>query len=172
MSKSVLFSFVMGLLSLSQIKAQNIENLQIKFENGLIAVHYDLMGGEPNEVYEFYLYGSHDNYKNPLLEVSGDFGSGILLGRDRVIYWDARKEFGNFKGDINLKVDGGKYVPLIEFQNFDSQLKVKRKKTYSLSWLNNSDEEKLNFELIKDGKPYLNKFTVPNTGTYNWFISP
>ena len=171
MRKIVLFPFIIAVLSPIFTEAQIIENIQVKFENGLIAVHYDLMGGEPNELYEFYLYGSHDNYTVPLIEVSGDIGSGVVVGRDKIIYWDARKEFGNFKGDVNLRVIGGKYVPLVEFQNFESQLKVKRGKSYNLQWLNNTDSEKIYFELLRDGQPYLNRVLIPNTGNYNWFIA-
>ena len=151
---------------------QELQNVRVKFENGLIAVHYDIISSDIDQLFEFYLYGSHDNYSSPLLEVSGDVGQKLKPGIDKTIFWDARKEFGNFKGDVNLKIKGGYYTPLITIDDFTSDQKIKKSKPINITWKPGIKLAELNMELLRNGQPVGKASAFSNTGNYTWVVPP
>ncbi len=150
--------------------AQTLSNVTVKFESGLIAVHYDIESPDPSQLFEFYLYGSHDNYSSPLMEVTGDVGQKVSSGRQKVIYWDARKEFGNFKGDVNLKIKGDFYTPLVAYNDFINDQKIKKSKTMNITWEPVAEFEELTFEIVKNGSPITRKISIRNSGKYTWTV--
>ncbi len=150
--------------------AQDIENVRVKFEDGNIAVYYDLSGSDPSELYDFFLYGSHDNFQSPLLEVSGDVGQKLSPGEDKKIHWNARKEFGNFKGDINLKIKGGIHTPLLTYNGFTVKQKFKKSKPINITWTSSSNTKELQFEVLNEQSVINYTQQIENTGNYTWII--
>ena len=75
--------------------AQKISNVRAEYdaENEKINVYYDLEGNL-NQRFDVTIYASSDNYKNPLVFVSGDVGSNIEQGQGKKIVWDYKEEIG------------------------------------------------------------------------------
>jgi hypothetical protein len=155
---------------LHAVRAQKAENISFAFENGLIVVRYDFVDGDPGQAYEFFLYSSHDNFSKPLQMVSGDVGQGITPGGAKTIFWDARAEMGNFKGNVKLKVLGDVYKPLVVFENAFTQHRIKRGKQAVIRWSSTFDkDEKLKLEIVRFNSS-LQEFDILNNGTFTWDI--
>ena len=164
-----LFLFCCCILSATAY-AQTIGNVQVKFEDGGIAVYYDVTNTDPSKQYDFFLYGSHDNFKNPLIEVSGDVGQKVTPGPGKKVRWDARKEFGNFKGDINLKIKGSIHTPLLTFDNFVENQKIKKSKPLNITWTSNSKSKNLTFEVLDPSGEKAFAKEIENSGQYTWVV--
>ena len=48
------------------VNSQELDSISTTFEGGQVVVRYDFVVGEEKEIYELYLYGSHDNFSEPL----------------------------------------------------------------------------------------------------------
>jgi hypothetical protein len=136
----------------------------------LIVVRYDFEQGDPDQRYEFYLYSSHNNYQSPLQKVTGDVGPGIRPGSGKIMYWDAKQELGNFKGNLNLKIKGDTYVPIVEFQNFASGQTPRKGKTMDIEWSTECEDiNEIQIEILC-GDDIVATCTAPNDGSYTWSI--
>ncbi len=164
-----LFLFCCCILSATTF-AQTIGNVQVKFEEGGIAVYYDVTDTDPSKQYDFFLYGSHDNFKNPLKEVSGDIGQKVTPGPGKKARWDARKEFGNFKGDINLKIKGSIHTPLLSFEGITENQKIKKLKPLNITWTSSSKSERLTFEILEPSGKKAFAREIENSGHYTWTV--
>lgn len=149
---------------------QELENISWTNEDGIMIVRYDFLRGDPELEYEFYLYSSHDNFQKPLQETTGDVGKGIKVGTGKAIYWNAQKELGVFKGELNLRIKGQVYEPIIVFKNINNQLKLKRGNQYSIEWDTNIKADKILFSIERNGIPIADPDIIDNTGTFTWFI--
>ena len=149
---------------------QELDSISMTFEGGKVVVRYDFLVGEENENYELYLYGSHDNFSEPLQFTTGDVGKNIQIGTGKIIYWDAKKELGNFKGDFSLKIKGSIYIPLVTFENIDQELKIKRGDDFEVRWNPNTKNEKVLIKIQRNGVPIAEPLIVENSGRYNWKV--
>ena len=86
-----------GLVISVEGRAQEIDTVLTKFESGKVVVNYTFAKGTPDENYELYLYGSHDNFTRPMQQTIGDIGKNIRPGGQKIIYWDANRGLGNFR---------------------------------------------------------------------------
>ncbi len=167
--KLSIFIFVV-LCSITVAKSQELDSVSMTFENGLVVVKYDFLLGEKGVDYELYLYGSHDNFTAPLQHTTGDVGKNIQIGANKIIYWDAQKELGIFKGDFSLKVKGNKYIPYVSFKNIDSNLKIIRGESFNLKWKTSTKSHKVLLKINRNGFPVSDPFLVDNSGAYNWEV--
>ncbi len=142
----------------------------MSFEDGSVVVRYDFLDGEEGVDYELYLFGSHDNFSEPLRHTSGDIGKKIRIGRGKVIYWDAKEELGNFKGDFSLKISGSKYIPFITYNNIHQDLKIKRGSTFDIRWDTSSKTERILIKIQRNGVPISEPVEIENTGTFRWSV--
>lgn len=163
------FIFLMT-LNISASFGQVLDSISTSLQDGIVVVRFDFLDGEPEVDYELYLYGSHDNFQKPLQETTGDVGKGIRTGVGKVIYWNAEKELGNFKGDFSLRIKGQKYFPIVEFKNISSQLKLKRGEQYNFQWKSNIKSDRLMMTIKRNGVPVTEPSLVENTGDFLWFI--
>lgn len=163
------FVFVV-LCSITFAKGQELDSVSMTFENGLVVVKYDFLLGEKGVDYELYLYGSHDNFTTPLQQTTGDVGKNIQIGTHKIIYWDAQKELGIFKGDFSLKVKGNKYIPFASFKNIDSNQKIIRGEDFNLKWETSTKSHKVLIKINRNGVPISDPFLVENSGSYNWEV--
>jgi len=157
-------------MNISCAFGQVLDSISTSQEDGIIVVRFDFLQGESDIDYELYLYGSHDNFQNPLQETTGDVGKGIRVGVGKVIYWNAEKELGNFKGDFSLKIKGQKYDPIVEFKNISNQLKLKRGEQYNFQWRSNIKSDRVMFTIKRNGVPVTESSLIENTGEFLWFI--
>ena len=149
---------------------QELDSVSMEFEGGKVVVHYDFLDGEVDELYELYLFGSHDNFSEPLQFTTGDVGKNIKIGSGKKIYWDAKRELGNFKGDFSLKIKGSIYLPLVTFQNIHSKLKLRRGDEFDIRWVPNTKDKSVLLKLQRNGVPIVEPFVIDNTGEYRWNI--
>jgi len=170
MSLKLNFFFLLFLTSITFVEGQELDSISMTFENGMVVVRYDFLNGEAGEDYELYLFGSHDNFSEPLQHTTGDVGKKIQLGSGKVIYWDAKKELGNFKGDFSLKIKGTKYIPLVTFQNIHQDLKIKRGESFDIRWDRSTKADQVLLQMRRYGVPIEDPITVDNTGIYSWHV--
>ncbi|MCG8307911.1 MAG: GPI anchored serine-threonine rich family protein [Cytophagales bacterium] len=149
---------------------QELDSVSMEFREGKIIVHYDFLDGEEDEIYELYLYGSHDNFSEPLQFTTGDVGKNIRIGAGKIIYWDAKTELGNFKGDFSLKIKGSTYVPLVSFENIHPRLKIKRGEVFEIKWDVNTKDDQVLLKMQRNGVPIVEPFLIENTGSYRWEV--
>jgi hypothetical protein len=145
--------------------AQNIANFSYKLVNNKIVVSYTL-GGSSSERYSVLLYNSIDNFKTPLELVTGDVGADITPGKEKTIIWDAKKELGEFKGGISLKLKT-QLIPFVTFSIAKGQ-KFKMDKAYLISWESNATNLKL--ELFQNNKKVSDIGLGSSGKSYNWEI--
>ena len=160
----ILLSFV------TLANGQELDSISMEFENGQVVVRYDFLDGEKDENYELYLFGSHDNFTQPLQYTTGDIGKNIRIGSGKTIYWDAKKELGNFKGDFSLKIKGSIYIPLVSFKNIDDDLKIKRGDLFEVKWTPNTKDQNVLLKIQRNGVPIAEPLIVENSGIFRWEV--
>jgi hypothetical protein len=128
------------------------------------------MPGEEGEDYELYLYGSHDNFTTPLQMTTGDVGKKIIPGKDKVIYWDAKSELGNFKGDFSLRVKGAVYIPFVKFTSIPYNFSIKRGQIFEVNWDPTDKTKEVLFKIQRYGVPINDALVVENKGKFVWEI--
>ena len=162
--------FVLTFFVITIAKTQELDSVSMTFENGLVVVRYDFLKGEDGENYELYLYGSHDNFVEPLQYTTGNVGKKIRLGPGKIIYWDAKKELGVFKGDFSLKIKGTKYVPFVSYENISIDLKIKRGETFIIKWIPSTKASNVLLKIQRYGVPISEPLIVENSGIFSWDI--
>lgn len=170
MKFKLLFLFFFALLSISWAIAQEMDSISVSRQDGLMVVRYDFIKGEEGVDYELYLYGSHDNFSAPLQYTTGDVGKKIKLGKGKVIYWDAKKELGNFKGDFTLKIKGTRYIPFVKFENINKDLTIKRGHTFDIRWETSEKTKSVLVKIQRYGVPIIDSKVVDNNGLFSWEI--
>ena len=162
--------FVLTFFVITIAKTQELDSVSMTFENGLVVVKYDFLQGEDSEDYELYLYGSHDNFAAPLQYTTGDVGKKIQLGPGKIIYWDAKKELGVFKGDFSLKIKGKKYIPFVSYENISTDLKIKRGETFNIKWIPSTKDANVLLKIQRNNVPISDPLIVENSGEFSWDI--
>lgn len=149
---------------------QEVDSISVTRTDDLFIVKYDFNKGEEGVDYELYLYGSHDNFSTPLKYTTGDVGKKIKIGAGKVIYWNAKKELGNFKGDFTLKIKGSNYIPFVTFKNINKDLSIKRGHTFDIRWETSEKTSTVLFKIQRYGVPILDAQVVNNNGHFSWEI--
>jgi hypothetical protein len=162
----LIFSFV----AIFGTHGQELDSVVITLENDMVVVRYDFLDGEPGHVYELYLFSSHDNFQKPLQLTTGDIGKGIQIGAGKIIYWNAKQELGNFKGDISLKIKGDIYTPMIRYLNVYDNMKLKQGSIFDLQWKSNDKSDKVLLKIQRHGVPVTDPLVVDNNGSFSWII--
>ena len=170
MKFKLLFLFFFALLSISWAIAQEVDSISVSRQDGLMVVRYDFIKGEDGVEYELYLFGSHDNFSAPLQYTTGDVGKKIKLGKSKIIYWDAKKELGNFKGDFTLKIRGTRYIPFVKFENINKDLAIKRGHTFDIRWETSEKTKSVLVKIQRYGVPIIDAKVVDNNGLFSWEI--
>src|SRR5258708_39249685 len=108
MSRQFQFFFVLIVfLSCSFSYAQSIQNVKASpLQDGKVTVTYDIIGGKANQKFIIELYGSHNNFSSPLIQVTGDVGKDIFGGPGKRIVWSASDELDDYKGEVNFRIKG------------------------------------------------------------------
>lgn len=152
-------------------KSQELDSVSMTFENGMVRVSYDFLQGEEGEDYELFLYGSHDNFVEPLQYTTGDVGKKIQIGPGKIIYWDAKKELGVFKGDFSLKIKGNKYIPFVSYNNINAELKIKRGEIFIIKWTPSTKASNVLLKILRNDVPISDPLVIENSGEFSWEVS-
>lgn len=157
----------MGLSAIAYGQTVTIKKVELAGEK--VIVHYDLEDSNPNNEYLLGLYTSKDNFTKAVTNVTGDIGMDIKPGGAKKIEWNIVKEFGGYKGKLQLEVRGKVYVPFVRLKNFDPTLSYRRGKTYPLEWKPGNNNP-INIELFNGGQRVTGEVNHPNNGSYELFI--
>lgn len=147
--------------------AQQFTVKRVELANQQVIVHYDLTDDVTGRSYTLNVYGSHDNYLNPLQKITGDAGLEVKPGLNKKIIWDPKAELGeNFSGSVALEVRGRLYIPFVRFTGFEEYRVLKRSKPYQLTWSGGTQQNILNFDLYKGEKKVATFANIANVGNY------
>lgn len=162
--KGNLLTLVFLALFLS-LQAQQFTVKRVELANERVIVHYDLTDDVTGRSYTLNVYGSHDNFLNPLQKITGDAGLEVKPGINRKFVWDARAELGeDFSGSVALEVRGRLYIPFVRFTGFEDYRVLKRGKPYQLTWSGGTQQNILNFDLYKGDKKVHTFSNIANVG--------
>ncbi|QOI98429.1 MAG: hypothetical protein HRU69_13415 [Flammeovirgaceae bacterium] len=147
--------------------AQQFTIKRVELLNQQVIVHFDLTDDVSGRTYTLNVYGSHDNYLNPLQKLSGDFGLEVKPGLNKKFSWDPKAELGeDFSGSVALEVRGRLYIPFVRFTGFEDYRVLKRGKPYQLTWSGGTQQNILNFDLYKGDKKVTTFSNIANVGNY------
>jgi hypothetical protein len=147
--------------------AQKITNVRAKADSSLVTIFYDLEGTAEGQLYRVGLYGSHNNYKTPLIFISGDAGPSLAPGTNRKIQWQA-KELTSYEGEIVFEVRAILVFSPLKLNTFP--VNFRRGKIYAINWQGGLPTEKVKLELYRDSLKVSDIVSFPNGGKYDWFI--
>lgn len=115
--KVIPISFIVSIISLSSL-GQTVTNVVARAEGEQILINYDLQGN-PGESYDIRISCSRDGGKSFSVtpaKVAGAVNRWEAAGTGKIITWDAKKDLGEFEGDLQFKVTalgkGGATVPV------------------------------------------------------------
>jgi formylglycine-generating enzyme required for sulfatase activity len=87
--------------------SQSITNTDFTVNGSQIIVTYDLNTSDAKQIFDISLYISKDNgstWQGPLTYVAGNVGEAQTAGNNRLIIWDALREYRSLKGTIGFQV--------------------------------------------------------------------
>jgi hypothetical protein len=147
--------------------AQKFTIKRVELANQQVIVHYDLTDDVTGRSYTLNVYGSHDNYLNPLQKITGDVGLEVKPGLNKKIIWDPKGELGeSYQGSVALEIRGRLYIPFVRFTGFEEYRVLKRGKPYQLTWSGGTQQNILNFDLYKGDKKVAAFTNIANVGNY------
>lgn len=147
------------------VLSQDISNFSYKLAGEKIEISYHL-SGQPSDRYKVELFNSLDNYTNAMKFVSGDVGDVITPGKDKKIVWEAKKELGDFRGGLALKLKT-EFIPFIVF-NIQEGDKFIMGKENIISW--QGEVANLTLELYQNNNKISDIGKVNSEGQYNWSL--
>ncbi|MBX2963043.1 MAG: GPI anchored serine-threonine rich family protein [Cyclobacteriaceae bacterium] len=159
------------LLNLSVANAQQCFIKRVELADQKVIVHYDLIDSIPGRSFTMNVYGSHDNYLNPLTKITGDLGMEVKPGLNKKITWDAKTELGDdFDGSVALEIRGRLFIPFIRLSGFEDYKSFKRGKPYTITWSGGTSQNILNFDLYRKEKRINTFANVANVGNYKFTV--
>jgi hypothetical protein len=147
-----------------------VENVNASFHGEEMVITYDLSFINADQKFKIVLYGSQDNYNQPLLSVTGDAGESILPGKLKRIVWDVKSVLPTeFDGDILIKIKASKIAgPKLVFQPLTLKT-YKRGRTISINWKGGYSSDKVTIALYQNNKfNLLVADKMSNTAAYEW----
>ena len=150
--------------------AQRIDNLTTVLAGENIEITFDLIDDAGGQTFDVQLFSSHNNYTTPLLYVSGDIGEEVSPGTGKKVIWEAKKELGNYKGEIYLEIRGIVTPPFVRILTPNAADKFKPGKTTEIRW--DSDVTgNIRIDLYEGRNRISTIATTQNTGRFNWTLS-
>ncbi len=164
-------SFLIGVwlaLLPANSSAQSVQNIRIQSKGNLVMIYYDLIGEIPGQLFEIKVFSSHNSMESPLLYVRGDVGTPIAPGTNKYIEWGVKKEMDTFNGVVSLKLEATLIFSPIVTKLPNHEAKLRRGRSYEVTWNGGVAQENLQLELWKDSTFRFIITRVPNTNTYTW----
>ena len=87
-----IFSLAVSVFTLAAMAQSNVSNIRVQTMDHILIIQYDLAARADIEVFASFDGGA--NFTGPLQHVTGGAGKGIEPGRDKVVIWNVRNEFG------------------------------------------------------------------------------
>jgi hypothetical protein len=148
--------------------AQEFKIRKVELAAEDINIYYDLKDTVAGHTYSIYVYGSQDNFVNPLTRITGDYGLEVKPGQNRKIVFNAKEELGSdFEGKIGFQIRGKLFIPFITLKNFSDYRSFKRSQKYTLTWSGGTTRNILNFDLYRGDRVRYTFAGVANLGHYD-----
>lgn len=162
-----LFAFLIGG---QESRGQEIQNLSVKLENHDIIITFDLKSAaHPQELFDVFIYGSHDNYSKAI-EVKEGKTKDIFPGLGKRFVIDAQKTFMGFKGDLDFRIDAHlTFIPL-SMVSPTTSIKTKVGKSVFLQWSGGDSESTFKLDYSKEGGDWTTISDNVQSRTYNWQV--
>lgn len=165
--------YLLGLgiiLFTAHIQAQSIKNVQASLSGSNVIISYDLVGTDNGQKFDIVLKSSSDNFLSTLKEVTGDVGANQTAGNSKKITWDARKELGQFKGDISFEITATVTFTPLKFVKPTAATGIKIGKPYTIEWNGGTLNRNLKLELLKNNSQVIDMGNIDNSGSYTWNV--
>jgi hypothetical protein len=145
--------------------SQDIDITNIHIKGGIVEVRYNLLDERIDRSYAISLYTSKDNFVQPMQKIDGDIGIDIAVGNNKVVYWNAKEEFGSdFAGNVSLELKGNYYVPFINIDGLKKGVVFSRGKAHEFVWSGGRGDNVLQFDLYQGDKLVKSFEDRPNVG--------
>jgi Ser-Thr-rich glycosyl-phosphatidyl-inositol-anchored membrane family len=146
---------------------QTFENIRPTISGDKVIITYDLKYPDPTQKFNVSLYGSHDKYTNPITPVEGNIGQNVTPGKGLRIVWDAKNSTVSLDSEIIFRLKGTLKLALKPL----GTTAYKKGQDVKLDWVGSGASDRMNIELIRNGKVYKTLAEkTPNTFSYNWKI--
>ena len=149
--------------------AQRVENIRSEINGEDITIIYDLVAARSGQVFAISIYSSHNDYSDPLSEVSGDVGDDITTGNNKVIVWQARKELGPYRGTLTFEIRAKVIYNPISIISPEAGETFKGGKSLEIRWDGGTATDQVTVQLLKGNQVY-SEITANSTndGMENW----
>jgi hypothetical protein len=151
------------------VHAQKASIKKVELAGEKIIVWYDLEDSNPANEYQIQLYSSQSNFNSALTKVAGDVGLEIKPGYDKKIEWNVKEEIGPYKGRLSLEVRGRVFMAVARINSISAGENFKRGKSHLINWRPGNNNP-VNIELLKDGKPVSTELNQSNSGAFRLLI--
>jgi hypothetical protein len=154
-----------------ELSAQKVTNVQAAVKDDIIIVTYDLLS-DSKEDFTVNLHSSKDDFKDPLILVTGDVGQNVQAGKGKRIEWLAKSELGDFSGSLIFEIRA--IIPQVAYESL--KLKdlnvnsIKPGETLPIEWSGGKENEDIEILLFKNGNQIKKIAQVKNNGSYIWNI--
>ncbi len=157
-------------LTANALLAQNIQINNVTEQQGRVIVNYSITPKVQGEKYNLQMFGSHDNFTQPLTFVEGDIGRDVASSKTSyTAIWDAAKELKVYQGGLQVEIRGSvSYLPI---NLNETPATAKAGKSVSIQWAGGGAGDQIKLDLYREGVYYLNIGTVDNNHIYEWFLS-
>lgn len=159
------FTFL-GVILVSTAFGQTFRNVRILKEEEKISIIYDLIYDEPGSKVIVTVFGSHNNFETPILNLSGDIDE-VLPGPNRRIEWSVKDLPKNYSDDITFRFKG-EIIHGWKFLN-PANGTLRRGKGYTLKWMGGNPSDTITLKFISP-EQITNITTTKNTGFYKWRV--
>jgi len=162
-------------MTLQPIWAQQVENITAELQGEQIVISYDLNHPDQSVEIKIDIRSSHDNFRQPLKEVSGEVGEHVSPGTGKRIFWNYKNELPvGFDQEITFKIEAELPMPIPPFQFLQPATGsgFRRGKTGQIQWSGGQSSDQVRLELLKNGKRVSNLAQMPNRQSYTWQIPP
>ncbi|MBM3178552.1 MAG: hypothetical protein FJZ78_11170 [Bacteroidetes bacterium] len=153
----------------ASLQAQTIANIRTQLRDGQIEIRYDLTASLDKAEFKVEVFSSYNNFSKPLVQVTGDVGSGVKPGPNKVILWQARSEAAGYKGELQFELAATPVViaePITLLSPKGGSV-VRRGKTLRITWTGGVVDEPIEVQMVKGSDLHRKVETVSNKGSYD-----
>jgi len=167
MSGVKVFGCVVGIFLFSHSLAQEFRNIRTRVDDEKIIIIYDLESLEIYSKVMVRIFSSHNNFTDPLENVTGDVGL-VTPGPNRRITWNA--------GTLTKSIDSltfdlkGEIIYILKINSPSTNGILKRGTSITIRWQGGNPSQNLNISLISPKNKITQLASTPNTGKYAWDI--
>jgi hypothetical protein len=152
------------------VSAQSFENVKASASGNKVSITYDLLASRSEDTYAVEIFGSHDNFTNPIRLVSGDVGTNVKPGTNKSVEWRVEDELKSYKGIVTFELRGKQNILKLNFKNPVAGKSVRRGKRMNIAWGGGLTSEDVRINLYQGDIMIAPVTEVRNMGEYTWVL--